>query len=82
MQYPSVNIDQIMELITIHSEIIDTRDFKVSICEHTEDNKFISCAIASKCKIIVSGDKHLLKIAGYKGIQVIKPREFVEKHLE
>jgi len=30
-------------------------------------------------KIIVSGDKHLLKISGYEGIQVLKPLEFTDK---
>jgi len=30
-------------------------------------------------KIIVSGDKHLLKISGYEGIQVLKQREFTDK---
>ena len=30
-------------------------------------------------KILVSGDKHLLKISGYEGIQVLKPREFIDK---
>jgi predicted nucleic acid-binding protein len=31
--------------------------------------------------LIVSGDKHLLKISGFEGIQVIKPRAFVNEHL-
>jgi putative PIN family toxin of toxin-antitoxin system len=81
-QFPSVDIDQILELLTIHAEIVDSRDFQVTICEDPDDNKFISCALASKSKIIVSGDKHLLKINGYKGIQVLKPREFTDKYFK
>jgi putative PIN family toxin of toxin-antitoxin system len=81
-QFPSVDIDQILELLTIHAEIVDSRDFQVTICEDPDDNKFISCALASKSKIIVSGDKHLLKISGYEGIQVLKPREFADKYLK
>jgi predicted nucleic acid-binding protein len=46
-----------------------------------DDNKFIACALASESTVIVSGDKHLLKVSGYQNIEVLKPREFVDKHL-
>lgn len=46
-----------------------------------DDNKFIECAVASQSKIIVSGDKHLLDISGYKGIEVIKPRRFIDHYI-
>jgi predicted nucleic acid-binding protein len=38
--------------------------------------------VASGSKVIISGDKHLLKISGYQGIQVLKPRAFVDQYLE
>ena len=81
-QFPSVDIDQILELLTIHAGIIDTHDWQVTICDDPDDNKFISCALASKSKIIVSGDKHLLKISGYEGIQMLKPRKFTDKYFK
>ena len=81
-QFPSVDINQILELLTIHSEIVDSQDYQVTICEDPDDNKFISCALASKSKIIVSGDKHLLRISGHKGIQVLKPRGFTDKYFK
>jgi predicted nucleic acid-binding protein len=45
-------------------------------------NKFFACALASESKIIISGDKHLLKVSGYQGIEVLKPRDFVDKYLD
>ena len=42
---------------------------------------FFACALASESKIIISGDKHLLKVSGYEGIDVLKPREFVDSYL-
>jgi len=33
-------------------------------------------------KVVISGDKHLLKVSGYQGIQVLKPRAFVDQYLE
>jgi len=61
-QFPAINVDRIMGLLTIHAEVIDTHEFTVTICEDQDDNKFFACALASKSKIIVSGEKHLLKI--------------------
>ena len=81
IKFPNIEIEQILNLLTIHAEFFDTSDFSVSVCEDPDDNMFISCALASKSKIIVSGDKHLLKISGYQNIVVLKPRDFIDKYL-
>ena len=80
-QYPSVHIEPILELLTIHAEMVDTHGFNVTVCEDPDDNMFISCALASKSKIIVSGDKHLLKVSEYQRIVVVKPRVFIDNYL-
>ena len=81
-KYPSISIESIIELFTIFGEVVETKGISVSICEDPDDNKFIECAIASQSKLVISGDKHLLKISGYKGIEVLKPREFVDNYLK
>jgi len=81
-KFPSVNIVDIIELLTIYGEIFETKDISVSVCEDPDDNKFIECAIAANCKMVVSGDKHLLNISGFKGISVLKPREFLDNYLK
>jgi len=37
--------------------------------------------IIDQIKYIVSGDKHLLKLSGYMGLQMIKPQEFYSMFL-
>jgi predicted nucleic acid-binding protein len=71
----------IIELVTIHGQFIDTRGFNIPGCEDPDDNKFIECAVAGNCKIIISGDKHLSKLAVYHGITILAPGNFVEKYL-
>jgi uncharacterized protein len=82
LKYPSIDILPIIELVTVHGQFVDTKNIDITVCEDPDDNKFIECAIASNTKIIVSGDKHLLKIKEFKGIKVYKPREFVEIYLD
>ncbi len=52
-----------------------------SVCEDPDDDKFFACTLASGSRVIISGDKHLLRVSGYEGIEVLKPREFVDRFL-
>jgi len=79
--FPAVNIEPIIELLTIHGEVVETEGITVSACQDPDDNMFLECAIAGNSKVIVSGDNHLLKISGYQGIAVVKPREFTDNVL-
>jgi putative PIN family toxin of toxin-antitoxin system len=81
-EFPSIQINQLLDLITTHAEVVHTKGIKIQICKDPDDNKFVECALASKSRIIVSGDRHLLEISGYKGITVISPRNFVDEHLK
>lgn len=80
-KFHEVDIEKIIELITIYGEFFEIKNISVSVCEDPDDNKFLECAIASNCKLIVSGDKHLLDVTGYQGISVLKPRDFIDNHL-
>jgi len=52
----------------------------VVVEEDPDDNKFIECAVALDCKIIVSGDKHLKNIRKYMDIDIMSPKEFIDMH--
>ena len=80
-KFPTVDILPIIELVTIYGQFVDTQGFDITVCEDPDDDKFIECAVAGKCKTIISGDKHLLKLTGYQGITVLNPRNFVDKYL-
>jgi len=44
-----------------------------------DDNKFIECAVELESKIIISGDKHLKEIKKYIDIEIMSPREFIDR---
>ncbi|WP_461833924.1 putative toxin-antitoxin system toxin component, PIN family [Desulfothermus sp.] len=81
-KFPRVDISDILELFIINSEIVDTGNLKITACEDLDDNKFLEWAIAGKCDLIVSGDKHLLKLNPYEDIEILKPREFLDNYLK
>lgn len=52
---------------------------KISVIDaDPDDDKFIECAVAAQAEYIVSGDKHLLDLKNYRGIQIIKAAHFLE----
>jgi uncharacterized protein len=81
-KFPSVDLQPILDLVTIEAELYDAKDFSEPVCSDPDDDKFLACAIASGSRIIVSGDKHLIKVSGFEGIEVLKPSEFVKRCLQ
>lgn len=79
--YPGINAESLIDLVVQEAAILAAPALRKKICDDPDDDKFLACALASKSKTIVSGDKHLLKVSGYKGIEVLKPRNFLEKYL-
>lgn len=82
-RFPNViNANAQLELIILSSDICQPQKLIEPVSVDPDDDKFIACAIASKTKIVISGDKHLLNVSGYKGIKVLTPRQFFEKYLK
>jgi len=80
-QFPGIDLDPVFDLLAVEGETILAPSLPEPVCEDPEDDKFLACALAGKTRIIISGDKHLLKVSGYRGIAVIRPREFVDGYL-
>ena len=78
-QFSEIDLNQILNYLLMNSEMIVPTIINETICDDPDDDKFLACAITGNCKIIVSGDKHLLKVSGYKNIEVLKPREFLNR---
>jgi putative PIN family toxin of toxin-antitoxin system len=81
-KYPIINIVSLLELVLINSKLVKDSKLPKQICNDPDDDKFIACALTSNSKIIVSGDKILLEVSGYKGINIISPRDFVNKYIK
>ncbi len=80
-QFPGIDLDPVFDLLAVEAETILAPSLPKPVCDDPEDDKFLACALAGKTRIIISGDKHLLKVSGYQGIAVIRPREFVDGYL-
>lgn len=46
-------------------------------CRDPKDNKFLELAFAGKANCIVTGDKDLLVMHPFRGINIISPFDFI-----
>jgi len=50
-----------------------------AIPDDPSDEMFLAAAINARAKIIVSGDKHLLNLKTFQGIDIMTPRQFLDR---
>ena len=81
-EFPHVDLRQFLELLTINTELVAPQKLPNQVCDDPDDDKFISYALSGKCKMIISGDKHLLRVSGYEGVHILRPRKFVDEYLD
>jgi putative PIN family toxin of toxin-antitoxin system len=81
-EFPGVDPGPPLELIAIHAQVVDAPPLPAPVCTDSTDDMFLACAVASGTKIITSGDKALLRTSGYKDVEVLTPRAFLDKYLK
>ena len=81
VRFPDVEITPVLALVAASATLIQAPALAEAVCADAEDDKFVAAAMAAQCGIIVSGDKHLLDVTGYRGIRVLRPRAYVDEYL-
>jgi len=80
-KYQGVDILPLVHLVAVRSQIVQADPLPQPVCEDAGDDVFLACALAAETRVIVSGDRHLLKVSGFHGIDVLRPRAFVDAFL-
>lgn len=80
-KYNAINLTPFIDLVATYADFYSPIKLKEKISRDPDDDKFIACALSANCKVIVSGDKDLLDVSGYAGIEVLKPAEFMVRIL-
>ena len=77
-QFADVSLAPFIALLVMTAEIVEPPGLSKQVSRDRDDDKFIACALAGGCHVIISGDKDLLSISGFRGVKVVAPREFLE----
>ena len=77
IKLPDNLIKEWVDLVTNNSILVEPKARFDIIKEDLSDNKFLDCAHEGKVNYIISNDKHLLKLKDFKGIKIVKPKDFM-----
>ncbi len=81
VRFPEIRVEGLIDFMIVHSEIVLPPSLPPVIQTDPSDDKFLECGVVGKAACIVTGDKHLLKLRKFRGISILKPREFVDEYL-
>jgi len=73
--------NKILDNIRSNSDFIEVTH-STDACRDPKDNKFLELAVSGEAKYIISGDKDLLDIKEYQGIEILSPKQFLERQVE
>jgi len=80
-KYKGIDIRPLIDLVTVRSHIVQAIELPGPICDDPDDDMFLACTLAAKTRVVVSGDKHLLAVSGFAGIDILRPKAFVDTYL-
>lgn len=70
-----------VETVRYFAEFVEPEVGLTAVEEDPDDDKFLEAAVAGDVDFLVSGDRHLLDLDTFRGIDIVEPRTFYE-HLE
>jgi putative PIN family toxin of toxin-antitoxin system len=82
LKFQDVDLKPFLDLLTVQAEIVLAPTLPPVVHDDPSDDKFLEAALAGKAPYIISGDKHLLKLSIFQGIQILKPGDFVKRYLK
>jgi len=78
--HPKREIEEFLALLSEEGErvvFVSPRERIGEVVADPEDNRFLECAVAAGAEMIVSGDRHLLGLKEFRGIQIVSPAGFL-----
>ena len=70
-------LGSILRVVELYSEMVEPVSFSQPVCSDRDDDKFLEAAIAAGAGFVVSGDKALLNLKSYHGVEIVRPARFV-----
>ena len=67
-----------VETVRYFAEFVNPKEDIEAVEDDPDDDKFLEAALAGNVDYLVSGDKHLLDLDSFRGIEIITPREFLD----
>jgi putative PIN family toxin of toxin-antitoxin system len=72
-------VQQEVETIRYFAEFVNPDEQITAVEADPDDDKFLEAAVAGDVDYLVSGDRHLLGLGTFRGIEILEARTFYEQ---
>ena len=69
--------DEAVSLFRSRMELVAPPKLEQQVCRDPDDDNILAAAMSGKCDCIITGDKDLLVLKSYEGINILSPRDFI-----
>ena len=69
----------VVEAIADIAQVVNPKETVSVVKTDPSDNKIIEAALAGRARFVITGDRHLLKIGSYRGIQILSSGKYFEE---
>ena len=76
--YPGTDYQPLLTAILAHGVLVPDSDSGGGITRDADDDKFMRCALSAGATV-VSGDRHLLDVDGWRGVDVVTPADLAAR---
>lgn len=73
-RWPEHNIQKFLRQTSHLAELVNPEETLNVIVGDESDNRILECAVAGQAHLIISGDKHLLRLGRFQNISIKKPK--------
>lgn len=82
VRYPQAAalLHPLLAIVAQSATMVNAPELSEPVSADPDDDKFLACAVASRTHVIVSGDKHLLRVSGWNRIEVLTPRQMADRY--
>ncbi|MPZ98351.1 MAG: putative toxin-antitoxin system toxin component, PIN family [Dehalococcoidia bacterium] len=76
--WPSEEIDEAIAELLLASEVVEPAEAVRDVPDDPDDDRVLEAALAGEAELIVSGDRHLLRLDEWQRIPILRPREALD----
>jgi len=80
-KYSGVDLEPLLALLIVEADVVVAPVIEGPLCEDPDDDIFLFCAVAGDSNCIVTGDKMLKKLSGFREVEIMSPTTFVDRFL-
>lgn len=73
------SIDATIQSFAVLCIVVDAPPLPQPVVSDPDDDAVLACAVAANAEVVVSGDRHLLDLSVYDGIQILDVHRFLQR---